>query len=204
MAYTVESSQQAKLLTRTILSTEDNEIADVGRALGVDVPFMRPAELAQDDTPSFDVVVHAVTELESRGETYDAVCLLQPTNPLRRAEDIDNCIELLETSGADSVLSVLSVPHEYNPKWVYWQNENGEMTLSTGETEPIPRRQDLPPAFHRDGSIYLTRRNVIDDLGNLYGRTVRGYELTQERSINIDTPDDWTLAEEFLTNRLAA
>jgi len=206
LAFTVESSKQAKRLTRTILTTEDNEIAEVGRELGVDVPFLRPAELAKDDTPTFDVVLHAVNELESQGEFYDSVCLLQPTNPLRRAADIDGCIELLETSGADSVISVLPVPDTYNPKWVYWRNAKGEMALSTGEKSPVARRQDLPSAFHRDGSIYVTRRNVLYDYQNLYGEKVLGYELDPQRCVNIDTNEDWALAERMLNtgNALAS
>ncbi|MGH9945859.1 MAG: cytidylyltransferase domain-containing protein [Pyrinomonadaceae bacterium] len=204
LAYTAESAKNSKRLTRTILSTEDKEIADVGRAFGVDIPFIRPQELAQDDTPTFDVVLQAVNELESRGEFYDAICLLQPTNPLRRAEDIDRCIELLETSGADSVISVLPVPDTYNPKWVYWQNEHGEMELSTGESSPVTRRQDLPPAFHREGSIYVTRRNVLDDYGNLYGTKVHGYELESQYCVNIDTAEDWKLAERMISGSALA
>jgi CMP-N,N'-diacetyllegionaminic acid synthase len=204
LAYTTEAALASKHLSKVVLSTEDTEIAELGRSLGVDVPFMRPAELAEDTTPTFPVVLHAVEQLEKDGESFDAVCLLQPTNPLRREQDIDACIELMQSTGADSVISVVQVPHQYNPKWVYFKNELGEMTLSTGENSPIPRRQDLPAAFHRDGSIYVTRRNVLDEFGNLYGRKVRGYELTHERSINIDTPDDWTLAEEFLTSQWAA
>jgi CMP-N-acetylneuraminic acid synthetase len=201
LAYTIESSLQAKRLARTILSTEDNEIAEVGRTHGADVQFLRPVELAQDNTPSFDVVLHTVNELESQGDVYDAVCLLQPTNPLRRSADIDICIGLLESSGSDSVISVLSVPDPYNPKWVYWRNAQGELSLSTGESSPVSRRQDLPAAFHRDGSIYVTRRNVLDDHRNLYGTKVHGYELNAENSVNIDTVEDWTSAEKILDMR---
>jgi CMP-N-acetylneuraminic acid synthetase len=198
VAYTIESSLQAKRLARTILSTEDNEIAEVGRAHGADVPFLRPVELAQDDTSSFDVVLHTVNELELQCDVYDAVCLLQPTNPLRRAADIDICIGLLESSGADSVISVLPVPDPYNPKWVYWRNDQGELSLSTGESSPVSRRQDLPPAFHRDGSIYVTRRSVLDDHEDLYGTRVHGYELNAEHCVNIDTVEDWASAEQIL------
>ncbi len=198
LSYTIEAALRSTQLTRTILSTEDDEIAGVGRSMGIDVPFMRPAELAEDTTPTLPVVLHAVKSLESHGEYYDAVCLLQPTNPLRRSEDIDASIELLQTSGADSVISVLRVPHEYNPKWVYWRNEIGELALTTGENSPVSRRQDLPPAFHREGSIYVTRRNVLDEFGNLYGVKVQGLELDPERCVNIDTNEDWELAEIIL------
>ena len=198
LAYTVESSLRARTLTRVILSTEDQEIADLGLELGVEVPFLRPAGLAQDDTPTFEVVIHSVQELESQGETYDAICLLQPTNPLRRAEDIDACIELLETLGSDSVVSILSVPEPYNPKWVYWRSADGSLVLSTGDSQPITRRQDLPDAFHRDGSVYVTRRSVLDEFRNLYGAKVSGYEIDAQRSVNIDTNEDWVFAERML------
>jgi N-acylneuraminate cytidylyltransferase/CMP-N,N'-diacetyllegionaminic acid synthase len=201
LAYTAEAALASTRLTKTILSTEDDEIADIGRSLGLDVPFMRPVELAEDATATFPVILHAVTKLESLGEHYDAVCLLQPTNPLRLTEDIDNCIELLEKTGADSVISILPVPHVYNPKWVYWRSPDGEMKLSSGDIEPVTRRQDLPAAFHREGSVYLTKRSVLTEYGNLYGRNVRGYEIDEAHSINIDTKEDWSQAEEMIKSR---
>lgn len=201
LAYTAEAAASAAKLTRTILSTDDEEIADIGRSLGIDVPFMRPVELAEDATATFPVILHAVTKLESLGEYYDAICLLQPTNPLRRAEDIDSCIEMMETTGADSVISILPVPHVYNPKWVYWRLADGEMKLSSGDAEPVTRRQDLPAAFHREGSVYVTKRSVLTEYGNLYGGNVRGYEIDEANSINIDTQDDWHQAEAMIKSR---
>ena len=198
LAYTAESALAAKRLTKTILSTDDDDIAEVGRSLGIDVPFIRPLELAEDTTPTFPVILHAVAKMESLGEHYDAICLLQPTNPLRRAEDIDNCIELLEESGADSIISILPVPAAYNPKWVYWQCSTGELVLSSGENEPVSRRQDLPRSFHREGSIYLTKCSVLAEYGNLYGKKIRGYEIEPMHSINIDTQDDWDQAEAMI------
>lgn len=204
LAYTIEAAKNAGRLTRVILSTEDEEIAEVGLKYGVDVPFMRPTELARDTTPTLPVIQHAIETLEARGEVYDAICLLQPTNPLRRALDIDNCIELFAKTGADSVISILPVPHEYNPKWVYWKKPDGKMILTTGETEPISRRQDLPPAFHREGSVYVTRKTVLLEAGNLYGTKVHGYEIEPEYSANVDTLEDWNKVEQRLQKRIAA
>jgi CMP-N-acetylneuraminic acid synthetase len=198
LAYTADSALMAKRLSRVILSTEDPEIAAVGEALGLEVPFMRPAALAQDDTPTLPVVVHAVETLEQMGETFDAVCLLQPTNPLRRPEDIDGCIDLLARTEADSVFTVLRVPETYNPKWVYWQDSAGRMVLSTGDREPVSRRQDLPAAFHREGSVYVTRREALRSYGNLYGGDARGYEVHHSHHINIDTASDWQAATDVL------
>lgn len=195
LAYTAETALKSQRLARVILSTEDNEIADVAKQYGIDVPFMRPAELAEDTTPTLSVIQHALSKLSELGEEYDAVCLLQPTNPLRRAEDIDNCIELLESTGADSVVSVLPVPAEFNPAWVYVGNSNGFIKLLNGEEEPIPRRQDLPAAFHRDGTVYVTRTSVILDRGSLYGSKIHAYKVDPRFSMNIDTEEDWNTAE---------
>lgn len=198
LAYTVESALQAKCLSKVILSTEDEEIAKIGKSLGVEVPFMRPEELASDTAATLPVVLHAVQALEVKGERFDAVCLLQPTNPLRRAEDIDRCVELLKKTGADSVISVLPVPHEYNPKWVYWETTDGNLILSTGESEPISRRQDLPPAFHREGSIYVIETRALLKYRNLYGKKVLGYKMEPKNAINIDTIEDWGIAENLI------
>lgn len=201
LAYTAEAALATNKLSRVILSTEDEEIAEVGRACGLEVPFLRPAELALDTTPSLPVIQHAVRTLEAQGSRsdavcrFDAICLLQPTNPLRRAADIDGCIELLEREQADTVFTMLAVPAEHNPHWVYFQNGDGSLRLSTGEAAPIPRRQLLPPAYHREGSVYVTRRDVVMLDNSLYGARILGFEIERQRSVNIDTLSDWHEAE---------
>lgn len=198
LAYTADAAKASSRLTEIVLSTDDEEIAQVGRALGLDVPFLRPAELARDETPTLPVVVHALEWLEEHGRRFDAVCLLQPTNPFRRAEDIDGCIALFEERRADAAVSVLPVPHEYNPHWVYLRCDDGCIHLAMGAMNPIPRRQDLPPAYHREGSVYVTRRDVVLDQNSLYGRFVVGYEMDPRRSVNVDSRDDWDRAESLL------
>jgi CMP-N-acetylneuraminic acid synthetase len=185
-----------------VLSTDDDEIAQIGRQLGLHVPFLRPADLAEDTTPTFPVVIHALETLGNAGEHFDAVCLLQPTNPLRRPEDIDGCIELLESTQADAVVTVRRVPDEYNPSWVFWKDDKGKMSLSTGDIVPISRRQDLKPAYHRDGSVYVSRCDSLKSSGNLYGNDVRGYETLQTEYVNIDTQDDWVVASALMEQRL--
>jgi CMP-N-acetylneuraminic acid synthetase len=196
--YTVKSALASQKLDRVILSTEDEEIAQVGRECGLEVPFLRPPELAQDDTPTLPVAQHAVRWMEENGERFDALCLLQPTSPLRRAEDIDACVELLETTNADAVATVLPVPAEHNPHWVYFWGEDGFLRLSTGEAEPIPRRQELPAAYHREGSVYIVRRDVLMVGGSFYGARFVGHEISFERSVNIDGLEDWERAESVL------
>jgi CMP-N,N'-diacetyllegionaminic acid synthase len=196
--WTAEAALAATRLSRVVLTTDDPEIAEVGGAGGLEVPFLRPAELARDETPTLPVVQHALRMLEAAGDRFDAVCLLQPTSPFRTPQDIDACVALLAAGDADAVVTVLRVPAEHNPHWVYFRGGDGALRLATGEAEPIPRRQALPPAFHRDGSVYVTRRDVVLDGHSLYGGRVLGYETDAARSVNVDDLDDWARAEAML------
>jgi CMP-N-acetylneuraminic acid synthetase len=199
LQYTAEAALQAKRLSRVILTTDDEEIASVGRRCGLEVPFLRPAQLSADDTPTLPVLQHAVRWLENQGVVYDAVCLLQPTSPMRSPGEIDRCIDLLESSGADSVITVRRVPDDFNPHWVYFADDNGLLHLSTGESSPVKRRQELPPAYHRDGSVYVVRHHVLMHQNSLYGERVCGYSSTSELWVNIDTPDDLERASAVLS-----
>lgn len=198
LEYTAEAALAARRLSRVVLSTEDEEIAEIGRRCGLEVPFRRPPELARDETPMLPVVQHALRAVEATGERFDAICLLQPTHPLRRAEDVDACMERFRESGADALVSVLPVPVEYNPHWVYFRDDAGFLSLSTGEVQPIPRRQELEPAYHRDGSVYVVRRDVLMEKQSLYGDRLVGLVMEPARSVNLDTPADWQRAEELL------
>ena len=203
LAYTAEVALATESLDHVVLSTDDDEIAAIGKHCGLDVPFRRPSELAQDDTPSLPVVVHALRWMESLGEHFDAVCLLQPTSPLRRPEDIDACVELLRSSAADAVVSVRPIPHTYNPHWTYLRGAEGFLRIGTGEREPIRRRQDLPPAFHRDGSIYVTRRDVLLEQQSLYGERLLGYVTDGAPWVDLDDGSQWARVEQLLVERVS-
>lgn len=197
LAWTIEAARASRLLARVILSTEDEEIAAVGRAWGVEVPFLRPRELAEDDTPTLPVVLHAVEWLEARGEAYDAVCLLQPTSPFRKPEWIDGCVELLQRERADSAITVRRIPDEFHPFWALLRAEGGWLRFLSGSGIPA-RRQDLPPAYHRDGAVYVVRCDVLKGRQTLYGEKVAGFEVSGVGSVNLDTEPDWNRAEELL------
>lgn len=197
LQYTAESALSSRRLARVVLTTDDAEIANVGRRLGLDVPFLRPPELAADDTPMLDVVQHVLTSLADHDAPFDAVCLLQPTTPFRPADTIDECVSTLIDQRADSVVTVVRIPAEHHPYWAYLPQADGTLRLATGESSPTSRRQLLPPAFHRDGSVYVTRVDVIR-AGSLYGQRMVGFELSPRRWVNIDEPDDWERAEALL------
>jgi len=195
IGHSIDAARRATRIDRIVVSTEDQEIASISKSLGAEVPFLRPESLARDDTPMLPVIAHALQAIVDAGWTPDAVCLLQPTFPFRSPQDIDACIEALEVRGADCVISVHRVPHHFNPHWVYFERPDGSLRLSTGEPEPIPRRQDLPPAFHRSGAVYVSRAAVISEHGSLYGDRVVGHETPTQSSCNIDTIEDWARAE---------
>ena len=198
LAYSVESALAAQYVSDVIVSTEDHEIAEIARSLGAEVPFMRPANLAIDTTATIDVLVHLCQWMSDQGRNYDAICLLQPTSPQRTGAMIDECISAFEESKADSLITVNQVPHQYNPHWVYWMNDDATLELTTGGTVPIPQRQLLPPAFHRDGRIYLTKTQVIVESKSLFGNSVMGHEVV--KGINIDTPEDLKAFEDYVAS----
>jgi CMP-N-acetylneuraminic acid synthetase len=198
LAYTAEAALSAKRLTRTILSTEDEEIASIGRAWGLDVPFLRSADLARDETPSIPVLQDAVRRLEQTGDHYDAVFTLQPTNPLRRAQDIDGAVDLLERTGADSVISFVDVGEKHPARMKFINSEGKVIDPPFKEEFEGQRRQELPKLYLREGSIYLTRRSVLMEQGSVQGSDCRAWLIPEDRACNIDTPFDLFLAEQML------
>lgn len=200
LEYTTEIALQSNHLSEVMVSSDDEAIIAVAKNLGVQVPFIRPAELAQDDTPTIDVLIHALQWYEIQNNCFDAVCLLQTTSPFRTVAFLDEAIEKFLSSGCDSLVSVLKVPHEYNPHWTFETNENGTLKIATGEDKIINRRQELPQAYHRDGSIYITKTDVILKQHSLYGKSIAYIESAPEFYVNIDTASDWEKAEQILKN----
>jgi CMP-N-acetylneuraminic acid synthetase len=208
LAYTIDAARDSGALDRVILSTEDAAIADAGRALGCEVPFTRPAELSKDDTPHLPVIQHAAQWMRDHaGYRPDAVMILQPTSPLRSADDIAAAARLLESSGADSVVSVSEVSAHAHPMRMLRVDDRGQaMLFATGEPvrRRINRRQDLPQAWVMNGAIYACRTSVLFDAEpSLYGDRVVAYAMPAERSVSIDDVEDWAAAERALARRPA-
>lgn len=196
--YTIEAAKESKLLTNIVVSSDDDEILEVASKLNIEIPFVRPKELSDDRSSSIDVVIHSIEELEKQNRFYDAVCLLQPTSPFREKGFVDLAIQKFINKNTDSLISVLKVPHEYNPHWTFEQDKNGNLKISTGEKEIIKRRQDLPNAYFRDGSIYLTKVDVIKNQKSFYGKSITFIESNPDFYCNIDTLKDWEVAENLL------
>lgn len=203
LQWTVEAAAGARRLTRTVLSTDDAEIARVARECGLEVPFMRPVHLAQDDTPTVPVLQDVVRRLERAGDSYDAVLTLQPTNPLRRSEDIDGAVALLEDTGADSVISFVDVGERHPARMKYLGEEGRVVDPEFAEKFEGMPRQKLSKLYLREGSIYLTRMNVLMEQNSLKGKDCRAWIMPVERACNIDQPFDLELAAFLLKRSLA-
>jgi CMP-N,N'-diacetyllegionaminic acid synthase len=196
LAYTADAARGSHRLTRVVVSTDDSAIAGAARDLGLDVPFMRPAELAGDDTLMLPVLQHALREMAKRGCAADVAVLLQPTSPMRRAEHIDRAIALLESTGADSVVTVVEVPHQFNPVSV--MRLAGDRLVPFLDQPAVLRRQDKPPVFARNGPAVLAVRADVLQRGSLYGDDVRPLVMNAEESLDIDTSADMELLEYML------
>ena len=197
--YTIEVGLACAEITKLVVSTDSPEIAKISKAAGAEVPFFRPAELATDTSPSIDTVIHAVEFFKKEGNQFDAVCLLQPTSPFRTAENVQKAISIFIEKDADSLISVRKVPHQFNPHWIFEPNtDNDFLKIVTGESEIITRRQELPPAYYRDGSIYLVKTKVLLKKRSLYGERIAFSLSENEVFVNIDTMEDWEAAEKLI------
>lgn len=199
--YTFEAARASRTLTRIVVSTDDPDVAALARAQGIDVPFMRPAALAADDTPMLDVIRHAIGWLRE-AESYEsaAIVLLQPTSPLRQGRHIDGAVERLESSGADISVSVVAVPHQYAPESL--MVEQGLWLKPLLDGRPLLRRQDKPSYMARNGPAVLAARTpYLETCGHLYEGRVAGYPMEARASIDIDLPADLRDAEIALLER---
>ncbi len=187
VAWTVEAAISAECVCRVVLSSDDDEIMAAARSAGCEVPFCRPTELASDMATSIDVVLHALEHLPG----FDYVILLQPTSPLRTATDIDDAFALMLESDAPSCVSVCEA--DQSPFWMYRVDGNNKLQRLLPEMERITRRQDLPPTYVLNGAIYIARIDWLRANNKLVGKETVGYVMPKERSLDIDTAEDFAI-----------
>lgn len=195
IAYTIDAARESRHLTHCVISTDSEEIASIARTLSADVPFLRPTELATDSALALAVLEHAIRWLqEHRGETYEYTMMLQPTSPLRTAADIDACIELAAREQADSVFSMKSLP-DFAPQKLKTIDSAGHIQplLMEERGQSAPRHRG-PDVYKRNCAIYLTRTSLILR-GDQFGEKQLAYVMPEERSIDINDPVDFELAE---------
>lgn len=187
IAWTVGAAISADCVERVVLSSDDDEIMAAAKDAGCEVPFRRPTWLASDTANSIDVVLHAVDQVPG----FDYVVLLQPTSPLRTAEDIDAAFELMLKKGASSCVSVCEA--DQSPYWMYRLADGNKLQRLLSEVDGVTRRQDLPPIYVLNGAIYIAQIDWLRTSKSFVGVETVAYLMPKERSLDIDTAEDFEI-----------
>lgn len=198
IAWTICAAQRSRKLSACLVSTDSEEIAEVARWYGADVPFIRPSSLADDTSPTIDVVGHAIRHYEhSTGSNISLVVVLQPTTPFRTGEDIDRAIALMEAdSTAQSLISGYDASHAHPAiMHVPLTDRPGRVVPLIPSAAGVGRRQEFPRVFVRNGAVYVARRDLVLHDRRLWDDAPLLYEMPRERSLNIDAPYDLQLAQ---------
>lgn len=196
VAHMIGHALAAGSISDLVVSTDDEEIAEVARRYGAQAPFLRPAELAADHVPSLPVVQHAAREMEARGGTrYDIIVLLQATAPLCRPADIDACVERVCRGDCDSAVTVVPVTthHPFRMKRIV--GEDRLINYIDQGFEDMRPRQTLPPVYKRSGAVYASTRAMVMERDALVGPDARAVVVPEETGIDIDGPLDLALAQ---------
>lgn len=199
IAYTIEAALRSSEVSRVICSTDSPEIAAVAREYGAEVPFMRPAELAQDNSLVIDTYMHTIDRISREsGLDIDEFTALLPTAPLRNARDIDGAIRLFHEKNADSVVSYYPAPHPV--QWYKYIDDNGILRSFFEEGDRLANRQVEKQSYLPNGAIYVFKYNMIKNLRVYYTEKSYPYIMPRERSIDVDALEDFNYAEYLLNN----
>lgn len=195
LAYSIEAALQTGLFDCVHVSTDSGHYADIARQYGADVPFLRDAELATDTAGTWDVLRAVVNRYLQLGQQFDTVTLLQPTSPLRDAEDIRAAFDIFKEKAADSVISVCEVEH--SPKLCNTLGTDNSMNGFV-DLSQVGRRQEMDTYYRLNGAIYIQKTSLLMEQGNLYGEKSYAYVMSQEHSVDIDTELDFLFAETIM------
>ncbi len=200
IAWTIDEAKKSKYIDRVIVSTEDEEIADISREYGAEVPFLRPIELARDDTPGIEPILHCINWLKDNENYYpNYVSTLQCTSPFRTSNHIDEALEKLIEEKADSIVGVCK--SEISPYWMK-KIEDGKLVDFIKGSNKYTRRQDLPVVYRINGAIYIGKTDILMKNKNWHTDNTLPYIMSQEDSIDIDTMLDFKLAELIMKEKL--
>lgn len=197
--WTIEAAVKSKHVDRIVLSTDDEEIADICRGTGVDIPFMRPKELAQDDSIATDTYIYTIDRLNKELKNgYKEFVVLHPTSPLRLPDDIDNAIDLFLEKKADSVISCVEMSHP--PLWTLKIDGKGLLSNYFDFDDSDMNRQDLMPAYFPNGALHVLKYWLVKEKRTYQSNNTFAYIMPPERSIDIDCEIDFRFAEFLLMN----
>ena len=199
IAWSIIAAKQSTNISRVIVSTDNKKIADVPLKYGAEVPFLRPSELAQDDTLGMAVVLHAIKWLfDEESYSPDFTMLLQPTSPLRNSTDIENAISILNNKNTSSVVSVSQV--KQHPHLMVNIKNNGTMKCLAELSMGSGNRHEYPAVYALNGAIYITNTEDVLKNETWYDKDSKAYIMPEERSIDIDSPKDLVVADYYMKN----
>lgn len=198
IAYTINAAYNSGIFDEIYVSTDSEKYAQIAREYGAKVPFLRSSQNAGDRASSWDTVKEALEKYKEIGRRFDAIALLQPTSPLRTAEDIINCYQLFQEKDAHSVISVCEAEH--SPLLYNKLDESLSMKNFLPWDCYQKPRQDLPKYYRINGAIYFIKTKQIVDIVDLYDEKCYAYIMLQEKSIDIDTELDFEIAERLMIN----
>ena len=195
IVWSIEAAQKCSYITTIIVSTDDEKIKAAAELFGVAVPILRPAHLAHDETLSSDVLLHAINE----NEGYDTICMLQPTSPLRTADDLNEAFRLFNETCAPACVSV--VENEYSPYWSF-RIVNKKLHFLFPQEEIPLRRQELQPTYSLNGAIYIANIEWFKEKKSFLSNETASFVMPFERSLDIDTAVDLEIARKLLDKQL--
>lgn len=194
ISYSINACKDSRYIDKVILSSDDKEIIKVAEENGVNVPFVRPSELATDTATSVSVIKHATGFMESIGEVYDYIITIQPTSPFRTSNHLDSAIEeIVNDDNADSLVSITEA--DYNPYWMKVIKYGYIESFMNIDEKKFTRRQDLPKVYKMNGSIFISKRDLIMEKEQILGEKVLPFLMSSKDSIDIDDEEDFALAE---------
>jgi N-acylneuraminate cytidylyltransferase/CMP-N,N'-diacetyllegionaminic acid synthase len=201
IAWSIEAGLKCKYLDEVMVTTDYQNIVEVSKQYGAIVPFLRPNKLASDTTTSFDAIKHTIEYYKNElNKEFDYIVLLEPTSPLRESSDIDKAIEVLLDSDVDSIVGICRT-EDQNPVFLVLKNEKSFISGYENKEMKVLRRQDIKDVYFFEGTIYISKTNVLLDKKTFYHENTIGYEVPKYKSLEIDDMDDFVMVEAIMKHK---
>ena len=201
IAWSIEAGLKSKYIDELVVSTDYQDIADIAKEYGANVPFLRPDYLARDTATSFDAVKHTIDFYKNElGKEFDYIVLLEPTSPLREIEDIDLAIEKLLSSSAESIVGI-SKTEDQNPAFLINKDQDNYLSGYENKDMKVLRRQDISDVYFFEGTIYISQTNILLNEETFYHKNTIGYEVPKYKSLEIDDIDDFIMVEAIMKHK---
>lgn len=201
IAWSIEAGLKSNYIDEIMVTTDSKEIADIAKQYGANVPFLRPDYLASDTATSFDTIKHAIDYYKNeKNKVFDYIVLLEPTSPLRKVYDIDNAIENLMNTSADAIVGICKT-EDQNPAFLVNKDINNFISGYEHKEMKVLRRQEIKDVYFFEGTIYISKTNILLDKKTFYHENTIGYIVPKFKSLEIDDMDDFIMLEAIMKHK---